>query len=143
MRVGFTGPRYPSEHIGDRISAALKSLNKYEDELIVGGCTGVDELVARFGTSLGFRVHVVLPANRSRIDAQWMFYCTSHEEMPQGTTYMQRNDRLVELSDQYIGFPDTPEEELYSGTWATIRRARKKGIHVTIIAGEVLHEQSR
>lgn len=44
--------------------------------------------------------------------------------------YMTRNDRLVELADTLVAFPRTRQEVLRSGTWATIRRARKAGVPV-------------
>jgi hypothetical protein len=50
------------------------------------------------------------------------------EYVPGG--YMPRNDRTVELADELHAFPETPVPVLRSGTWATIRRAERKGIPV-------------
>src|ERR1044072_4420894 len=44
--------------------------------------------------------------------------------------YMARNSRTVELADELHAFPETPVPVLRSGTWATIRRAERKGIAV-------------
>jgi hypothetical protein len=44
--------------------------------------------------------------------------------------YMKRNDSLVASASRLIAFPKTADEELRSGTWATIRRARKAGVPV-------------
>lgn len=41
--------------------------------------------------------------------------------------YMKRNDVLVAACDILLAFPRTKSEELRSGTWATVRRARKEG----------------
>jgi hypothetical protein len=46
--------------------------------------------------------------------------------------YMARNDRTIELATELHAFPATPDEILRSGTWATIRRAKRKGIPVCI-----------
>lgn len=46
--------------------------------------------------------------------------------------YMKRNDVIVDLIDALIATPRGPEK-LRSGTWATVRRARKKGIPIYII----------
>jgi hypothetical protein len=46
--------------------------------------------------------------------------------------YMKRNDVLVAHADVLLAFPKTPQEELRSGTWATIRRARKAGVEVRL-----------
>jgi hypothetical protein len=40
-------------------------------------------------------------------------------------SYMARNDLMVADCTALIGFPYTLAEELRSGTWATIRRARR------------------
>lgn len=42
-------------------------------------------------------------------------------------TYMARNDLTITKLDILLAFPMTNEEEVRSGTWATIRRARKAG----------------
>jgi hypothetical protein len=55
-----------------------------------------------------------------------------------GPNYLARNDKLVELADRLIAFPKTSKEVLRSGTWATIRRARKKGIPVDIYPLDVV-----
>lgn len=48
-------------------------------------------------------------------------------------TYMARNDRVVAPPTRaLLAFPNTPDEEARSGTWATIRRARKAGIRIRI-----------
>lgn len=39
--------------------------------------------------------------------------------------YMLRNSYLAEMCTHMLAFPETPEEEKRSGTWATVRRARK------------------
>ena len=44
--------------------------------------------------------------------------------------YMKRNDLTVSLIGELLAFPRTSEEERRSGTWAAIRRARKKRIPV-------------
>lgn len=46
--------------------------------------------------------------------------------------YMKRNDDIVKASNALLAMPHGPEE-VRSGTWATIRRARKKGIPIFIV----------
>jgi predicted Rossmann fold nucleotide-binding protein DprA/Smf involved in DNA uptake len=52
--------------------------------------------------------------------------------MSRGESYMLRNDRLVAHADILLAFPETRVEELRSGTWATIRRARRAGIGIDV-----------
>lgn len=47
-------------------------------------------------------------------------------------SYMARNDRMVGDCTDLVGFPLTLDEELRSGTWATIRRARRVGRRVSL-----------
>jgi hypothetical protein len=46
---------------------------------------------------------------------------------------LKRNHGIVALSDILLATPGGFEEELRSGTWATIRHARKRGMLVLIV----------
>ena len=46
---------------------------------------------------------------------------------------LERNAIIVAAADVLIACPKQMQEVLRSGTWATVRYARKKGIEVTII----------
>ena len=55
---------------------------------------------------------------------------------PRGTRsedYLARNREIVDMVDELFAAPASTEEELRSGTWATIRYARKAGKLVTIV----------
>lgn len=47
--------------------------------------------------------------------------------------YMQRNQDIVDECEMLIATPKEDTEQLRSGTWGTVRRARKKGIAIVII----------
>ena len=47
-------------------------------------------------------------------------------------SYMNRNERLIAHADKLIAFPETATEQIRSGTWATIRRARRAGLEVDL-----------
>ncbi len=51
-------------------------------------------------------------------------YQTTEDPLP----YLDRNQAIVDSSELLIATPGQMGEELRSGTWATIRYARKKGI---------------
>src|SRR5262249_19060923 len=74
---------------------------------------------------------VVVPADRSRVDPWWEG-CPEVTviEMPEGTTYRDRNAALVARSAAVFGLPAYPEDDprsRRSGTWQTIRMARRAG----------------
>lgn len=102
-------------------------------EFTTGGAYGVDSIAAyqafkydsEHNNSIFLRVCIP--------DGKWynndtINYADDVEEVDGG--YMIRNDRLVYHADILLAFPATSEEEKRSGTWATVRRARKKGIPI-------------
>ena len=54
-------------------------------------------------------------------------------ELVEKKEYLQRNKDVVDSSDTLVAFPRTYEEQLRSGTWSTIRYARKKNKTIVII----------
>ena len=129
----FTGVRNPPEGSKNKVRLLLMTLDPEESELVIGCCVGIDQMVGEEGKKFGFKIYGVVPADRLRVDPLFANYCTSFEFMPDGTDYMDRNSRLIEISYDLHAFPMTAEEEVRSGTWSTVRRARRKGMIVTII----------
>lgn len=134
--VGFTGTR-------DLTSADNSLLGRIVDALpsgtrvVTGACLGVDAQVATYAFTApnGLKIHTVVPADRSRVDSGWIGWCHTFEEMPRGTDYRARNQRLVSESDRLIAFPDHAEkapESRRSGTWQTVRLCRKAGKPVEV-----------
>ena len=135
-RLGFTGKSDELDSWDQvRILAFLLGVARRWPHAIwvTGGCVGVDAFIAMVGHATGFHVHTVLPANHVKVDQEWKKSCTSYYQMPNGTDYMDRNDELVNRSTHMGGaFPDGPEQQR-SGTWATVRRFRRKGVKTTRI----------
>lgn len=103
---------------------------------VTGACEGGDAFTGRW--LLDHRPaagHVVIvPANRSRVDDWWAGDPrVTVIEMPPGTAYRDRNAHIVAGTDVLVGFPAHPEDDprsRRSGTWQTIRMARRAGIPV-------------
>lgn len=71
---------------------------------------------------------LVLWAEHEGIEILWM-----PEVQTDAIAYMERNQYMVDMANHVLAFPRTAKEKFRgSGTWATIRRARKKGIPVSI-----------
>lgn len=68
------------------------------------------------------------PVNQSKMARGLRFY-----ELRQPAEYLVRNHNIVDEVEQLLGFPKGGKEELRSGTWATIRYARRAGKPVKII----------
>lgn len=141
MKIGFTGSRNLGPAHDHLVTEVLDTLTPDKDELVVGGANGADITIARFALRRGFKVHAVLPQAPHHSHAER--WCTSYEYAEMGDSdaesYMNRNDLLVLRSDRLIAFPDTAYESR-SGTWATIRRARRARKHVEL---HPLHDVKR
>ncbi len=146
IRYGFSGSRVVNNEQMAVIKRTLAELPP-GDEYTTGACVGVDDLVGRWC----WRHHssalhrVIVPANRSRVASWWLDQMVVDpldeedivvEEMPAGTTYKDRNQRIVDCSDILLAFPAYAENDpksSRSGTWQTIRMARRAGLEVRTI----------
>lgn len=134
--MGISGSRdvrYVEER---KIIEAMEAIRKEGYNRIAHGCcVGADRVAAEAAFHMGLSVHGVLPSDHSRVFHYWRDICDSWEQMDSSTSYLDRNQRIVDISDALTAFPLYPEhhkDSRRSGTWATIRRAQQKGIPVTI-----------
>jgi hypothetical protein len=153
--VAVTGARGfrrgEEQYAGSIILAGLKNLQFNVTEFVSGACWGVDTLAARDALALWphARHRLVVPnaphneelvaefevLERLRLEnaaGRGREIHATVEKMPAGTGYMERNDRLVLLADVLLAFPSTRDEVVRSGTWATVRRARKANVPVMV-----------
>jgi len=138
MIYAVTGAQEPIGDYNTRVYNTFLTLDPKKDKVLTGACVGIDRVAAITAYALGFFVHTIIPANLAKIDEQFFAHCTTYEYMPKGTSYMDRNWRLVNHPDYpcdcLLAFPNQNEEILRSGTWSTVRRARKLGKEVRIIS---------
>lgn len=102
-----------------------------------GDCVGGDDQAAVLARE--FRFHLVCHPPTVRQQRAYAPY----DEIRRPLSYMARNDAIVWESGLIIGCPGTDVEQLRSGTWATIRRARKadKALIVVGLDGAILESQ--
>lgn len=129
VRIGITGTRNLDATGREALTNLMAVLGIWcareglECEVIQGGCIGADAWAGEQAASCGFRVHTILPEDRSRVTANWTSWTTSHEE---GGTYRERNKRIVQRAAMLFVVADYPEDHgrsKRSGTWATARMA--------------------
>lgn len=89
-----------------------------------GDCIGADAQFHKLSRLNGLELHGHPPINPSK-RAFCEFYST--EMVEEEKEYIERNHDIVNMVDWMIACPAGFEEELRSGTWATIRYARKTG----------------
>ena len=117
MIVGTTGSR---ERRTESVCQAFRSylIHCGATELHHGDCIGWDEQAHNIAASLSIKT-VAHPPTNSVARA----YCNADKVMPT-RPYLERNTEIVLACDTLFAAPDGPER-IRSGTWSTVRKARK------------------
>ena len=92
-----------------------------------GDCVGGDARAHEIVQRMGIYVIVHPPLNSFK-----RAYCNG-DEILEEREYLERNRDIVRLSDSMIAMPRSKEELTRSGTWYTIRFAKKLGKELFII----------
>ena len=129
MKIGFTGTQ---EGMSVNQKSELENyLNTREaqrsDEFHHGDCIGADLEAAIIATDAAYEVHSHPPT-----DPKKRAFHKSNVVHPK-EPYLIRNRRIVDATKILIAAPKSDKEELRSGTWATIRYARKLGRKVILL----------
>lgn len=133
MKLGFTGTQ-----VGMTPMQLLKVAQMITKNPITeshsGDCIGADneflQLIQLANTNKSFptiATHGHIPSYDSK--RAFGKYAVSHPPRP----YLHRNHDIVDASDVMIGTPKGNEEQRRSGTWATIRYAKKTGKKLVVI----------
>lgn len=95
--------------------------------LVHGGCVGADECAAVMAHEIGYTT-IEYPSN---IEAQRTAFksTVSHAPMPP----LDRNPLIVSNAQVLVACPRGFEEERRSGTWATVRYARRSCVPIVFI----------
>lgn len=129
MKVGFTGTQTglsdPQIGLIVEVLAALEELTKMHH----GDCIGADAQFYTIVRTLRPDVTIIghLPEDESK-----RAYCDNDVDLTP-RPYLERNKKIVEEADVMIACPKEQQEILRSGTWATIRHARKTGVPLVTI----------
>lgn len=140
LSVGFTGTE---QEISTIQGAALLKLltqlraSEHAETFHHGDCIGADEMAHQLATSLGFRTIIHPPTNPKK-----RAFCIGDEIRP-AFDYLVRNCHIVNDSDLLLATPKYEVEELRSGTWSTVRYARKlqRPIYIIMPDGRVETER--
>lgn len=146
--ISFTGTRDFYTRLGRQaqwrfVSYLERLLARFDSAVIVqGGCDGIDQVVGRTAHAINQRwrsralhVHTVLPADHRLVAPDFQMWSDTYEQMPEGTSYLDRDQVVVNLAtNKLYGYPLRPEnEQPRSGTWATIRRAKRRDLSVEVL----------
>jgi hypothetical protein len=150
-RIAFTGASHPiSGWEEDDLGRILKKAPP-NSTFISGAARGMDTILALTAYELFPKNNHILvvpgaPHNGATVNFARVAKNFEIIEMPHtfsnSKSYMARNDKLVELADELWAFPNEAEEKLRSGTWSTVRRARKADLEVKIFPlNEIAHDK--
>lgn len=130
--VGFTGTRGDLPFVQfDALIDVLAELDTDDtvETFHFGVCVGSDIAAAQVARNMGWRVHGWPPINqkfRAPLDRRGVNHA------PMG--YAQRNLMIVQHADTMLACPAGPEEAWpRSGTWQTVRIARRLAVPTLII----------
>lgn len=93
-----------------------------------GDCIGADETAHVVAKGTGYLVAGHPPINPIK-----RAYCKGFDRLYPEKDYIARNHDIVDMTDELIATPAQFQEQLRSGTWATVRYARKQRKRVTIV----------
>lgn len=122
-RLGFTGTQRGMTKAQKHHLILL--LHKHQNDILEfhhGDCIGADAdahqiAVAIFGNADKIWIHPPLnPAKRA--------FCQSPHMLPE-KDYLERNRDIIDTTNGVIAAPETMEERRRSGTWYTIRYAKR------------------
>lgn len=132
MRIGFTGSRLGMT--GSQVDTLFAILHYFGkppacfDTFHHGDCIGSDVQAFNLARNIGYKT-IAHPGN---VDPRLRAY-TASTEVWETVPPLERNKVIVDLSDVMLAAPHSIVEELRSGTWATVRYARKRYKDVNII----------
>jgi hypothetical protein len=133
MNLGFTGTRHGARV--DQMLALVRVIDRLRPaEFHHGCCVGADADVAhhaRWGAGHAACRVVGHPSTLKGMTDQGAI--DDSHEVREPKPPLARNRDIVNESDALIACPNESVEQLHSGTWATVRYARKQGKPVTLI----------
>jgi hypothetical protein len=132
--IGFTGTQLGmSAHQKETLRQVLTAATLQGDPVIFhhGDCVGADAEAHEIALAAGCEVIIHPPIRRIK-----RAYCQGAKEIREPKDYIPRNHDIVDESIGLIASPKSNQEELRSGTWATVRYARKINKRVILLARE-------
>ncbi len=132
MIVGFTGSR-KSPTPQQQVWLREQLENSLIDEFHHGDCIGSDQAAHDIALSLSLSIHIHPPTL-----AKYRAFLTGDKIYPE-LPFLARDREMVNTIDMLYATPDGPER-VRSGTWYTIRYARKVGkpVHLVMPRGSAV-----
>lgn len=127
MYVGFTGSREGMTE-AQKATVARLLAELQPKQARHGDCVGADADFHELARQTTAKVIIHPPSNDSARAG-----CIGDQILDE-KPYLQRNKDIVDNSTVMIATPNTAQEQQRSGTWSTIRYARKSGKKLYVVA---------
>lgn len=128
MHIGFTGTQkgMTDKQLGELTRWLQQLHNRGYRTFHHGDCVGADEEAHDIAVSLDYDIVIHPPLNESK-----RAFCDSkHVDVNvvvhEPKEYLQRNHDIVDTCAEMVACPAEITEQVRSGTWATVRYARKR-----------------
>jgi hypothetical protein len=131
MIVGFTGTRIGMTDDQKIAFSRWMQTQCLKNQIVIlhhGDCLGADELAHGIAKGLGCGVVIHPPTNPSM-----RAFCKEYDRIEEPKHYLIRNVDIVMASDVLVAVPEGAER-MRSGTWSTIRYAKKVGKPFVVIS---------
>ncbi len=117
MKIGFTGTQIGmSQRQKDRLRWVIADASEFHH----GDCIGADAEAHEIALGLGLKIVIHPPLLESK-----RAFCKGAFQVLDPKEYLDRNRDIVDCCQILIAAPRNMKEELRSGTWSTIRYAKK------------------
>lgn len=127
MKLGITGTRHGTTR--EQRATFCRLVAEWKpSEIHHGDCFGADAEIQAIAIKRKIPTISHPPENISK-----RAFTTGNREVRKVKSYLVRNANIVMEVDVLMAFPETFKEELRSGTWATIREARRVQKPVIVI----------
>ncbi len=137
IRVGFTGTKNGMDDL-QKISLGVIFSGLRDEYQIVefhhGDCIGADAQAAKIAKQFGFYLicHPGYPPKNPK-ETKYRAFTDFNDEVLEPKPFIERDRDIVDVTDKLIAAPVSQQEETRSGTWTTIRYAKKRGKTITIL----------
>ena len=132
IKIGFTGTRHGVNEIQKEEFLKLishKDFNEFHHGICVGSDEETDNIVNNYREKNKKEIKIVGHPPKYK---KFMSSNCNCDVLMKPYDYLERNHNIVDACEILVATPDT-KEKLRSGTWSTIRYARKKGKRIYII----------
>lgn len=137
VKVGFTGTR---GQVSTAQAECLQIVLETNADVILeahhGDCVGADDMFAHMIMQLDREIRII---SHPPINSSLRAFTYHHFELP-AKPYIERNHDIVDACHLMVACPSTNHNVLRSGTWATIRYARKQRKDIMICYPDGSHE---